>query len=118
MRIALTLAALLSVASASAQEMASAPGAMLRALDKTSGVTEDLEIARGASQAFGRLTVIVSDCRYPADDPSSNAFARLTIQDSRSQQTEFDGWMIASSPALSALDDPRYDVWLLRCTTS
>ncbi|AWX94204.1 hypothetical protein DPM13_18300 [Paracoccus mutanolyticus] len=23
--------------------------------------------------------------------------------------------MIASSPALSALDDPRYDVWVISC---
>ncbi|MCW8843320.1 MAG: DUF2155 domain-containing protein, partial [Rhodobacteraceae bacterium] len=29
----------------------------------------------------------------------------------------FQGWMIASSPALSALDHPRYDVWVLRCKT-
>jgi len=25
--------------------------------------------------------------------------------------------MIASSPALNALDHPRYDVWVMRCTT-
>ena len=30
----------------------------------------------------------------------------------------FTGWMVAASPALSALDDPRYDVWLLRCKSS
>ena len=118
MRRALLLALLLAPGAAPAQEVASAPGAVLRALDKVSGVTQDLEIARGASQAFGRLTVSLSDCRYPVDDPSSNAFAHLTIRDSLSQKTEFDGWMIASSPALSALDDPRYDVWLLRCKTS
>ena len=27
----------------------------------------------------------------------------------------FSGWMLASSPALSALDHPRYDVWVLSC---
>jgi hypothetical protein len=27
----------------------------------------------------------------------------------------FSGWMVASSPALSALDHPRYDVWVLNC---
>jgi hypothetical protein len=26
--------------------------------------------------------------------------------------------MIASSPAISALDHPRYDVWVLRCIIS
>ena len=29
----------------------------------------------------------------------------------------FDGWMIASSPALNALDHPRYDVWVIGCDT-
>ncbi len=30
----------------------------------------------------------------------------------------FVGWMIASAPALNALDHPRYDVWMLSCLTS
>jgi hypothetical protein len=27
----------------------------------------------------------------------------------------FEGWLIASAPALNAMDHPRYDVWALRC---
>ncbi|MEO0381372.1 MAG: DUF2155 domain-containing protein, partial [Pseudomonadota bacterium] len=27
-------------------------------------------------------------------------------------------WMIASAPALSAMEHARYDVWVMRCTTS
>lgn len=111
-------AALLLSGAAFAQDVASAPGAILRALDKVSGVTEDLELASGQTQKFGRLAVTLTDCRYPVDDPSSNAFAHLTITDTQHQKQEFDGWMVASSPALSALDDPRYDVWLLRCKSS
>ncbi|MDA9980314.1 DUF2155 domain-containing protein, partial [Yoonia sp.] len=30
----------------------------------------------------------------------------------------FAGWMLASAPALNAMDHPRYDVWALRCITS
>ena len=33
------------------------------------------------------------------------------------EQTIFSGWMLASSPALNALEHPRYDVWVLRCIT-
>ncbi|MEZ5716636.1 MAG: DUF2155 domain-containing protein [Paracoccaceae bacterium] len=29
----------------------------------------------------------------------------------------FTGWMVASSPALNAMDHRRYDVWVLRCIT-
>ncbi len=32
--------------------------------------------------------------------------------------TLFSGWMLASAPALNAMDHPRYDVWALRCITS
>jgi hypothetical protein len=39
------------------------------------------------------------------------------VLDSLNDTPVFSGWMIASSPALNAMDHPRYDVWLLRCQT-
>ena len=30
----------------------------------------------------------------------------------------FSGWMFASSPALSALDHPVYDIWVLECKSN
>jgi hypothetical protein len=30
----------------------------------------------------------------------------------------FTGWMFADSPALSAVDHPVYDVWLIECKNS
>jgi hypothetical protein len=118
MRALAAAAALALSGAAAAQDVASAPGALIRALDKVSGETEDFELANGQSHDFGRLTVTLTDCRYPADDPSSNAYAHLIITDKQKQATEFDAWMVAASPALSALDDPRYDIWLLRCKSS
>ena len=112
------VAALGMTGAALANDVTSAGGAVLRALDKTSGTTEDLEIASGNSARFGRLSIALADCRYPVDDPSSNAFAHLTITLEGVAEPEFAGWMVAASPALSALDDPRYDVWLLRCMSS
>lgn len=103
---------------AAAQEVASAPGAMLRGIDKVSGIVSDIEIASGETRQFGRLTVTLTDCRYPIDDPSSNAYALLTIFDAAIDKVVFDGWMVAASPALSALDHARYDVWVLRCNSA
>lgn len=82
-----------------------------------SGETADVELQRGQSAVSGHLTIELDECRFPAGDPASDAYAHLTIRDLRAAEPVFDGWMIASSPALSALDHPRYDVWLLRCTT-
>lgn len=104
---------------AAAEALARAPFAELRLLDKVSGHTVDLEIGRGQVKTQGRLTIAVTDCRYPSADPNSNAYAHLTIRDSlQPSGPVFDGWMVADSPALSAMDHARYDVWLLRCATS
>jgi hypothetical protein len=112
----LALALCLLAVPATAQETTDAPGALLRGLDKVSGISTDIEVQTGGTTKLGRLEIALSNCRYPTNDPSSNAFAHLTIRDPLASGLSFDGWMIASSPALNALDHPRYDVWLLRCT--
>lgn len=116
--IRLVLALGLLALPAQAENVASAPGAVVRGLDKMSGETTDFSIRSGEKVPFGRLTIAVSDCRYPVDDPTSNAYAHLTITQDDGGTPVFSGWMIASSPALSALDHPRYDVWVLRCMSS
>jgi hypothetical protein len=113
---AVLLAAVLA-APAAAQEIASAQGGVVRWLDKGTGETGDLDLSRGQSAERGRLTIQLDECRYPVADPASNAYAHLTIRDALVAEPVFSGWMIASSPALSALDHPRYDVWVLRCET-
>ena len=105
----------LLASAASAQDVAEAPGAKLRLLDKLTGKVSDLELSKGQSQTVGRLTVQMDGCRYYPDSPAAEAFAHLTILDTQAPDPVFNGWMTASSPALSALDNARYDVWVLRC---
>ncbi len=94
-----------------------ATGGVLRALDMMTGRLEDLKLGNGETVKFERLTITMRECRYPVDNPSGDAFAYLIIRDQRDPEPRFQGWMIASSPALSAMDHPRYDVWVLRCNT-
>ncbi|SEM86506.1 hypothetical protein SAMN04488103_102282 [Gemmobacter aquatilis] len=121
MRLALVLA--LIAAPAAAEEVTSAPGGILRWLDKMTGETADIELSRGQAAVSGRLTIQMDECRYPTANPASDGYAHLTITE-KGAGTEngtgaavFSGWMVASSPALSALEHPRYDVWVLRCLT-
>lgn len=100
---------------AQAQEFAEAEAGVLRWLDKLTGKTGDMELARGQSATNGRLTVQLDACRYPADNPAGEAQAHLTIMDATVTDPVFAGWMLSASPALSAMDHPRYDVWVLRC---
>jgi len=102
----------------SAQERAvSGSGAVLRGLDKVNGRTMDADLQVGGSAELFGLLVTLTDCRYPADNPTGDAFAFLTIRARDSGVVHFEGWMIASSPALSALDHSRYDIWVLRCNS-
>lgn len=100
-----------------AQNVSSAPAALLRGLDKVDGSLIDMELSKGQSHAYGRLTISLSECRYPKGNPSGNAYAHLTIHEQGTDTPIFAGWMIAATPALNALDHARYDVWLLRCKT-
>lgn len=112
-RLAICLSFVASMAAAQAVE--DAPGAKLRLLDKLTGKVTDLDLSNGQSQTIGRLTVQLDGCRYYPESPAAEAFAHLTVLDAQIPDPVFNGWMTASSPALSALDNARYDVWVLRC---
>ncbi len=100
------------------QDTVPAAVAELRGLDTLNGVARDLRIPVGATVEFGRLEITVDTCRVPRADPASDAYAFLRIRDVRESEPRFSGWMFASSPALSALDHPRYDVWVVSCSNS
>lgn len=90
-------------------------GAVLRGLDKMTGHVTDIEIARGQTLSLGRLEITLGECRYPANNPSGNAYAYLVIREPNTDSPNFAGWMIAAAPALNALEHPRYDIWVMRC---
>ncbi|MDG1471216.1 MAG: DUF2155 domain-containing protein [Ascidiaceihabitans sp.] len=111
-------AASLATTLAAQPKVSSGSGAVLRGLDKFSGMSIDIEIGAGEIARFGRLNITLMECRYPAGNKSGNAYAALEISEIGKAGTVFSGWMIASAPALSAMDHARYDVWVIRCMTS
>nr|WP_319246259.1 DUF2155 domain-containing protein [uncultured Celeribacter sp.] len=100
------------------EDVVSASGATLRVLDRLNGTVEDIDLASGQTVTFGRIDITLGDCRYPEDNSEAEAYAYLRVQMQDSDTPVFSGWMIASSPALNAMDHPRYDVWPLACKTS
>jgi len=117
-KAAAVLALLMAQPVQSQVEVTSGQGAILRALDKVNGHTEDFELFSGGGRAIMGLEVELADCRYPTANPTGDAYAFLTVRDKGQAAIDFQGWMIASAPALNALDHSRYDVWVLRCITS
>lgn len=87
----------------------------LRGLDTLNGRVEDIDVALGETVRFGHLDILAEACRMPPEG-GADAFALLRIRDIREERPRFAGWMFAASPALSALDHPRYDVWVLSCS--
>lgn len=100
-----------------AQQATTAPGGTVRVLDKITGRTHDLDLANGETQRVGLLAVTLSECRFPTGNRGGDAFSLLTVVYNNEAQPVFRGWMIASAPALNAMDHPRYDVWALRCSS-
>ncbi len=111
--------------------------ATLRALDKITGRATDIEVKVGEPVVYGSLEVDLQSCFQapPEEPPESAAFLRIrstqpvaveTMEAAVSADTVstvdpenpvlFSGWMFASSPGLSALEHPVYDVWVIRCT--
>lgn len=101
---------------AAQEAVATGTGAVLRGLDKLNAKVTDIVLQNGATETLGLIEIALKECRYPEDDPSGDAYAFLTIREAGVAKPVFSGWMIASSPALNAMDHARYDVWVLRCT--
>lgn len=98
--------------------------AVLQGLDKTTARVSRFDAPVDKSVRFGTLVITVRACikRPPEEPPESAAF--LVIDEVRPGDANnvvsnrvFSGWMFASSPAVSALEDPIYDVNVLDCKT-
>ena len=94
--------------------------AQLRALDKVTGRTSTVEVKVGEVAEFGTLLIKVDVCKTnpPEETPENAAFLEIVNIPRKTNKGVkiFGGWMFSSSPALSALESPNYDVWVLKCT--
>ncbi len=96
---------------------------VLRALDKVTATTEDFTVKVGDELEYGSLRVAVKRCekKPPEEIPATWAFIQVFDKRTDGEGEElggakvFSGWMMAERPAISALEHPVYDVWLLDC---
>lgn len=116
-RLTLAVPALLLAAPALAADI-TLDIAVLQGLDKVTGRVMTVEAPVGATVHFGTLDIIVRTCRErpPEEQPESAAFLDIwEVKPGQPAAGLFRGWMFASSPALSALEHPVYDIWVLDC---
>ena len=98
--------------------------AVLQGLDKTTARVSKFDAPVDHSVRFGTLVITVRACvkKPPEEEPNTAAF--LIVDEVRPRDANgveskrvFSGWMFASSPAISALEDPIYDINVLDCKT-
>lgn len=91
--------------------------AEMRALDKLTGQLETFDVLVGATHRYERLEITLKSCQILPKTQDATMFVDIR-DDKIAGRSVFTGWMFAANPALSAVDHPRYDVWLLSCKTS
>jgi hypothetical protein len=115
------------IAAAAAWALFASPGlaetAVLRGLDKVTGHARDFNAPVGRAVRFGSLEIIARACsKRPAEEtPEVTIYVQVFDhppgrRDEERPRTEvFAGWLFASSPGISALEHPVYDIWAIDC---
>jgi hypothetical protein len=94
------------------------PIAELRALDKMTARVEVLDVPINKPTSFGDLIITARTCRVTLPEETTESAAYLEVGELKPGAPDtpvFHGWMFASSPALSAMEHPIYDLWLIGC---
>lgn len=90
----------------------------IRILDKVTARSRTFDLDVGQTVSYGNLRIKPRSCHKasPLEDPESASFLQIWQVGLRGKREWiFSGWMFASSPSLSAMDHPVYDVWVLDC---
>jgi hypothetical protein len=116
-------AACLIVASTVAQAAPTEPYrvVVLQGLDKVTARVAKVLAQLGQETRFGSLAITPRACLVapPIDPPEAAAYLEIkdvdTSRGGDGEQMVFQGWMMASTPGLSTLEHPVYDVWVIGC---
>ena len=100
--------------------------AMLNALDKITATVSPLAVGVGDTATFGTLAITVRSCQTTGadggadggtDDDAQNAVFLEVIDEPPGDEAgdSFSGWMFSAARAISAMEHPVYDLWLVGC---
>ena len=100
---------------------AAAEVAVRQGLDKITARISTFEAPVDQIVRFGTFEIIARTCHKtpPEEPPERAAFLEITeVRPDSPSAPIFTGWMFASSPALSAVEHPVYDVWVIDCKST
>jgi hypothetical protein len=94
---------------------------VLQGLDKITARVSTIKAPVGQTVNFGALQITARACdKHPPEEaPEAAAFLEVVeVEPDEKPVLRFSGWMFASSPALSALEHPVYDLIVLDCVNA
>lgn len=113
------LLSIISTPSLGLAEMSRHSYVTLQALEKPTARTSTFSAPIGKTVKYGPLYIRPQSCSEPpaTERPESAAFLQVweILPNSEESEWVFSGWMFASSPGLSSMDHPVFDVWVLDC---
>ncbi len=111
----------LMVAGGAAAQEADPKIAVLQGLDKVTARVSTIQAPIDEAVRFGTLRITARTCTKtpPEEPPETTVFLEvIEARPGESPLRVFSGWMFASSPALSAMEHPVYDVWVIDCKSA
>jgi len=91
----------------------------LRALDKITAKTSDIDIIVGQKKKFGYLEIFPKKCAKSQNEKEKGVVVYIQVKDLSGKKDDkvfvFNGWTFSSSPTLRSFDHPVYDLWVTGC---
>ena len=91
----------------------------IRALDKITAKTSDIDIIVGQKKKFGYLEIFPKKCEKSQNEREKGVVAYIQVKDLSDKKGDkifvFNGWTFSSSPTLKTFDHPVYDLWVMGC---
>ena len=91
----------------------------LKALDKITAKTSDINIPVGKKKKFGYLEILPKKCVLSTSDNEKGVVVYIQVKDLSDKRDDkifvFNGWTFSSSVTLRTFDLPIYDIWVTGC---
>ncbi len=91
----------------------------LKALDKITAKTSDINIPVGKKKKFGYLEILPKKCVLSTSDNEKGVVVYIQVKDLSDKRDDkifvFNGWTFSSSVTLRTFDHPIYDIWVTGC---
>lgn len=92
--------------------------ALMQAMDKVTGRVNKITVPVNSKVSYGDFSLVLRACKKrPAEETPEN-FAFIDVTDKSFGKDEYNifrGWVVSSTPGISAIEHPIYDIWLLEC---